>query len=567
MRFHLFGLATVPTRQENTYSPFTPLTWRMAAMLKRDGHEVVFYGAHGSDAPCDEFVELVSANTLAPVLRQSGQGVPNSIAWNNALTGPQWSEFIARGKIELRKRYRTGDISLISFGFYQRFVEELSELSCEFIAGYSGIFARHKVFPSYAWRNYLYGELKMETKPEWSDAVIPHSLRAAEFPFRDKKDEYLLFCGRLCPEKGPDIAIDIANRTGRRIVVAGVDQNTHGIPEWLRRLPGKVEFAGFVGPERRAELMAGAAALVHPCRYIEPFGLVLIEAMACGTPVIASDFGAIPEIVQEGVTGFRCRDMDDFCRAVNHATDIRPQACRERVEREYSEEAIYPQYRRYFDRLLRLLDAGWYETCGTWRGDALVTRLRPMLTARTLAGAEIGVDRGSLCAYLLRELPGVTLHLVDTWTAPPVESSYARSGDTCAQRSQDRRNGDYARAIEVTAFAADRRRIHRCDSVAAANVIPDNSLDFVFIDGDHSHEGVSRDLRAWYPKVRPGGFISGHDWRHPAFPQWGVELAVKEFAQRLCLPVECDAGYTWFMVKPLAGKSESANVAATKEFA
>jgi len=519
-------------------------------MLRRNGHHVTFYGTAGSNVDCDEFVEVVAANTMSPVLQPGPAGVNNRIAWNNDIGGPQWSEFIARGRAELTRRYRTGDISLISFGFYQRFVEEVSELSCEFAAGYSGIFAHHKVFPSYAWQNYLYGELKMERKPNWTDAVIPHWVSPTEFPFQPKKDDYLLFCGRLCMEKGPDIAIDIANRTGHRIVVAGVDEATLDVPDWLRKLPGKVEFVGFVDPKRRTELMAGAKALLHPCRYIEPFGLVLIEAMACGTPVICSDFGAMPEIVQNGVTGFRCREMGAFCGAVARLDAVSPAACRARVDEHYSESAVYPLYRAYFRQLLRLLGGGWYEMRGTWHGEALVERCRRLVPVNgPLVGAEIGVDRGGLSGHLLRELPGLTLHMVDTWATPAPDSSYVKSGDGCAMKSQEQRDGDKRRCMEVTDFAADRRIVHIGDSVGAAKAIKDGELDFAFIDADHSYEGVSADIAAWWPKVRSGGVFCGHDYEHPAGEKWGVKRAVEEFAAKAGLRVELGAGYTWFVAK------------------
>lgn len=177
---------------------------------------------------------------------------------------------------------------------------------------------------------------------------------------QEKKGDYLLCIGRLLPEKGADIAINIANYCGLKIVVAGVDTVTRGIPEWLSRLPGNVEFTGYVGLEKRLELLQGAKALLHPCRWLEPFGMVLIEALACGTPIITSDWGALPEIVQQGVTGYCCRDLQEFVDAVNHVDSLDPFICRREVEERYSLEVIYPQYMRYFGRLQKLLAGGWY---------------------------------------------------------------------------------------------------------------------------------------------------------------------------------------------------------------
>lgn len=163
MRFHLFGLANIPTRKENTHEPMTPLVWNMAKMLKDHGHYVIFYGAEGSNAPCDEMVILVPKELIAAgLVKENGAPV---IAWNNPLNGVVWQTYINTGRLALREHYQKGDISLISFSFYQRFVAEESQLACEFMCGYSGIFHYNKVFPSYAWMHYLYGELQMQLNP------------------------------------------------------------------------------------------------------------------------------------------------------------------------------------------------------------------------------------------------------------------------------------------------------------------------------------------------------------------------------------------------------------------
>ena len=89
-----------------------------------------------------------------------------------------------------------------------------------------------------------------------------------------------------------------------------------------------VEYAGYVDAAQRLELLRKAKALIHPCRYLEPFGMVLIEALACGTPVITCDWGGPSEIVENGVTGYCCRDMEEFLHAVRHVSDLNPIQCR-----------------------------------------------------------------------------------------------------------------------------------------------------------------------------------------------------------------------------------------------
>lgn len=547
MRFHLFGLANIPTCKANTYEPMTPLIWNMAKMLKDNGHHVTFYGAEGSDAPCDEMVVIVPKRLL-PDLTLGSHGVPVA-AWKNDFNAPTWQVFIALGRLALRQRYRMGDISLISFGRYQRFVAEESVLSCEFIVGYSGIFTYHKVFPSYAWMHYLYGELKMERNPNWADVVIPHYLDLNDFQVQEKKEDYLLCLGRLDRDKGTDIAIDIANRSGSRVIVAGVDMTTHDVPDWLKQLSGNVEFTGYVNLEKRLELLRGAKALLHPCRWLEPFGMVLIEALACGTPIIASDWGALPEIIQHGVTGFCCRDMEEFVEAVANVSSLNPHACRQAVEKRHSLPVAYQQYMRYFRRLAKLLGGGWYETRGTWRGPEVVRRVMSLLNQHDgcLRGAEIGVDRGSLSGLLLSELPNLRLTMVDTWAVFPEDSEYTKSGDLVTLRTQEQRDADLAETLRVTNHAPDRRLIMRMGSDEAAKLIPDGSLDFVFLDADHSYSGISADIHRWAPKVRAGGLLCGHDYMLTFYPQWGVTRAVDEYAAEVGRIVQRGADWTWWV--------------------
>lgn len=537
MRFHLFGSANMPTCKENTREAMTPLVWNMAKMLKDHGHHVTFYGVEGSDPPCDELVIVVPKTLLA-----------GGYVYNSDIMSVAWQSFINNGRLALRERYQMSDISLISFGNYQHFVAEESHLSCEFLAAYLGIFTQHKVFPSHAWMHYLYGELKLWASPPWSDVVIPHYLDLDDFQMQEKKGDYLLCMGRLTPEKGIDIAINIANQSGLKIVVAGVDMVTQDVPDWFKKLPGNVEFTGYIDAKRRLELLQGARALLHPCRYIEPFGMVLIEALACGTPIIASDWGALPEIIQQGVTGYCCRDMSEFIEAVHNVRHLNPKDCRRAAEEKYSLEAAYKQYLRYFERLSKLLGSGWYETRGIWRGPDIVKRVIKLRRKNQLLyGAEIGVDRGILSNYLLTELPDLELLMVDVWDTFSKDSDYAKSGDLVTLRTQQQRESDLVETLRATEHALVRRHIMPVWSEEAAHNTLDGSLDFVFIDADHSYSGVSNDLQLWAPKVRQGGLLCGHDYMNHPNQQWGVTQAVDEYALKVGQTVQLGADWTWYL--------------------
>jgi hypothetical protein len=172
--------------------------------------------------------------------------------------------------------------------------------------------------------------------------------------------------------------------------------------------------------------------------------------------------------------------------------------------------------------------------------------LKRIPTDQRVVGCEVGVHRGQNVAVLLQQRPQLEMHLVDLWAAT---ESYRRSGDALAKRTPHERQSDYQRANRAVAFAVDRVMIRRGESTSAAAAEHlDGSLDFVFIDADHSYAACRADLEAWLPKVRRGGWIGGHDYGHrlEQAGQWGVKRAVDESAAARGLEVETGQDLTWF---------------------
>jgi glycosyltransferase involved in cell wall biosynthesis len=148
-------------------------------------------------------------------------------------------------------------------------------------------------------------------------ATVYNGLRVSDFTFTEKPDDYLLFLGRIHPDKGAAEAIEIARRSGRRLLLAGIVQDA----EYFRArieplLSDDVVFLGAAGPAQRNKLLGHAAALLHPINFEEPFGLSVAEAQLCGTPVIAFHRGAMPELIQDGQTGFLVADVAQAVAAV-----------------------------------------------------------------------------------------------------------------------------------------------------------------------------------------------------------------------------------------------------------
>ncbi len=158
------------------------------------------------------------------------------------------------------------------------------------------------------------------------------------------------------------------------------------------------------------------------------------------------------------------------------------------------------------------------------------------LPSDPVRGAEIGVFKGAMSSALLSR-KDLSLVMVDSWAGEGAD--YVGEGDFHSRLSQDQQDSYYKTTLQNVVFAGDRAAIIRKSSLQAAEYIEDGSLDFVFIDADHSYEGCKADIAAWLPKLKPGGLLSGHDYDHPEFP--GVKLAVDEF----CTP-ETGKNRTWF---------------------
>jgi glycosyltransferase involved in cell wall biosynthesis len=188
-------------------------------------------------------------------------------------------------------------------------------------------------------------------------AVVPNPLDVAQWPLRTGKDDYLLWIGRMSPVKGAHHAIAAALRAGRRLVLAGPvqpGQETYFRERVAPHIDGeRVVYVGEVGGARRMELFAGAQALLMPIRWVEPFGMVMIEALACGTPVIAFPEGAAAEVVLDGENGFLVADERAMAPAVTRLPEIDPLRCRHSVASRYSVAQVADGYEAVYRRAVQ----------------------------------------------------------------------------------------------------------------------------------------------------------------------------------------------------------------------
>jgi glycosyltransferase involved in cell wall biosynthesis len=189
-------------------------------------------------------------------------------------------------------------------------------------------------------------------------ATIYHGLPKDLFRFHPEPGGYLAFLGRASPEKRVDRAIEIAKRVGMPLKIAAkVDPADRRYfkreIEPLLNDP-HIEWLGEINDQDKDEFLGNAYSLLFPIDWPEPFGLVMIESMACGTPVIAYDCGSVPEVMEDGVTGFIVRDLDDAVKGVNRIRDLSRSRCREVFEKRFAAERMA---RNYVDAYKRLIDS------------------------------------------------------------------------------------------------------------------------------------------------------------------------------------------------------------------
>jgi glycosyltransferase involved in cell wall biosynthesis len=189
-------------------------------------------------------------------------------------------------------------------------------------------------------------------------STIHHGIDVEEIPFGDRKDDFLLFLGRMDATKGPHVAIDVAREAGSRLVMAAKcddPQERAFFEEAIEpRLGPDVEWLGEADEGTKRDLLARARALLFPIDWEEPFGLVMIEAMAAGTPVLAFRRGSVPEVVVHGVTGIIVDRPEELIDAIALATDFDPLACRDHVRQRFSREAMIDRYESLFCDLARM---------------------------------------------------------------------------------------------------------------------------------------------------------------------------------------------------------------------
>jgi glycosyltransferase involved in cell wall biosynthesis len=189
--------------------------------------------------------------------------------------------------------------------------------------------------------------------------TVHNAIPVREYPYQPEKEDFALFLGRMSPEKAPHLAIEVARRAGLPLVIAAKcnEEAEHRYAEeyvkpLLRDTGTDAEWIGEADTATKKDLLARARCLLFPIQWDEPFGLVMIEAMACGTPVVALRAGSVPEVVDHGSTGYICDTLDDMVRAVHDVGTIDPAACRRHALAQFDVDRMVEGYELVYRRVL-----------------------------------------------------------------------------------------------------------------------------------------------------------------------------------------------------------------------
>jgi glycosyltransferase involved in cell wall biosynthesis len=187
--------------------------------------------------------------------------------------------------------------------------------------------------------------------------MVHNAVPVDEYPFKSRKEDFCLFLGRMNAEKAPELAIEAARRAGYPIVVAAKcnePPEKRYFEEHVRPLLGPdAHWFGEANTAQKKDLLARARCLVFPIQWDEPFGIVMVEAMACGTPVVALRRGSVPEVVEDGVTGFICDDLGELPWAIVKVDELEPKLCRQHVAEQFDVSNMVEGYEAIYRGVAR----------------------------------------------------------------------------------------------------------------------------------------------------------------------------------------------------------------------
>ncbi len=343
------------------YGPWELVAYNLTEELVKLGHQVTLFAAGGSKSSAEVVVTTPHALSTWPEPERSRSPVFDRTT--GLLEGPPDARVLEQMHIATcMQRAAAGEFDVVHSHLHVHALMFGRLIPCPLVTtlhGSAWVRASHPALTAFKDLPFVsLSDAERQFLPELNYVATVHNgIMLEGFPFEENKDDYLLFAGRLSPEKGPDTAIDIAARSGRRLLLAGLIE-----PQYRDFFDAKikphidgrqVEYLGLLSQKDLSPYYRKAAAVLFPISWSEPFGLVAVEAQASGTPLIATRFGALPEIILEGETGFVVDSVEEAVSATEKIGSISPQACRANAESRFSAATMAKGYEAVYASLVR----------------------------------------------------------------------------------------------------------------------------------------------------------------------------------------------------------------------
>lgn len=361
---HLVGIFHTQHTTEFSHCAFTGKALRFAKMMQFSGYNVIEYSNEGSQSTANEHVVMLSLGEFDTFFKARKK---SDFHGDYAYVGSEaHSLFESRLVPALRERLKPQDIICHPFGHaHSRLLVDFpNNQHVETGIGYPTLMDKSfKIFESYAWMHYHQGrESRNGSHYEW---VIPNYFDLDEWEPSYIVGNYIAFLGRICEVKGMDTVLEIARRSPYPVKIAG-----QGNPsQWSHP---NIEYVGPLTGKQRSDFLRNARCAIMPTVFTEPFGGSGVEAMLCGTPLLAVDYGAFTETVIDGVTGFRCKTLEEWLQAIENCNSLDRKSIASITRNRYSLQKCSAMYDRAFSALNDLYAGGWYSCDGDSYDSALL---------------------------------------------------------------------------------------------------------------------------------------------------------------------------------------------------